>query len=273
MNSLTDDDLRARLAAADPWSEPDLGDVLAPLVARHVTSADHGVTALRGRRRPWVVAGVGAAAALALTAAGVASGAWTGDRAGGTSDGRALDDSGRPLTTADGDPVEDAWGTDTSELVDLEHPGAAAVVASLAPRDRPLPPWLTWDDVVARATSGLGADAGVASADGVRAGMVGIAAAAWQTAWFEARAAGDQAAADRALDEWAGALAATEPVWAPESWQRVQGLVQDVRAGDSEAMLRDLEIGAPDDFLDRIGVDGDPATSDLPGPDAPSVGS
>ncbi|GEA80108.1 hypothetical protein [Cellulomonas uda] len=264
---LTDDDLRARLAAADPWSAPDLDDVLAPLVARHATAdrAPAPVTRLPLRHaRRWAVAGTGTAVALALTAAGVASGAWTGEHAGGTPDG---------LLVVDGVTYRNESGTDTSEMLDLSHPDAPAVVASLAPRDEPLPAWLTWDEVAAYVLPVPVDEPSVTSADGITASLHSVAGAAWQAQWFAARAAGDDVSAARALDAWEAALEATRWAWEEESWKGRERLVADVRAGDAAAMLQDLEANGVADFVERIGADGDPATTDeLPGLDPAGAG-
>jgi len=267
--TLTDDDLRARLAAADPWPAPDLTDVLTPLVARHTRTgaaaddAADGVAPvvrlpLRHSRR-WAIAGTGVAVAFALTAAGLASGAWTGEHAAGTPDGTQV---------VDGVTYRNEDGTDTSELLDLTHPDARAVVLSLVPRDVPLPTWMTWedaaDDIVVEPVPGEPGT--VVSARGVTTMLYHQAATAWQVQWFEARAAGDDAGADRALDAWEGALRATRWAWEDASWQGVEELVAAVRGGDAAAMLYDLEADASPALLARIGADGDASTvDDLPG--------
>lgn len=259
----TDDDLRAQLAAADPWSAPDLDDVLAPLVARHAMADDRELAPvtrlpLRHARR-WAVAGTGAAVAFALTAAGLASGAWTGEHAGGTPDGTLV---------IDGVTYQNEDGTDTSEMLDLTHPDAREAVLSLVPRDVTLPTWRTWEDaaddlVIAPVPGEPGT---VVSARGVTNSLYDQAATAWQVQWFEDRAAGDDAAAAHALDEWEAALRATRWAWDEASWESVEKLIAAVRGGDAAAMLYDLEANAGAELLARIGADGDPTTvDDLPG--------
>ncbi|GEL94218.1 hypothetical protein [Cellulomonas composti] len=263
-----DDELRALLMRADPWPDPDLDDVLAPLVAREASPgapqrAPQRVVPLAGRARErWVGAGA-VVAALALSAGALASGGWTGEYATGTVDGLVRDADGNVLRTDEGLPYVNAWGTDTSPLVDLGDPGAAAIIAGLAPRDRTLPDWVTWDEIVAAVTPDPGTDPGVTSADGLRMWLLFTAADAWQVSWLEAWTAGDEAAVAVAFDGWSGALEATARSWDPESWQGRERLIEQVRGGDGAAMRYDAE--ANNHWLRRTGGVGDPRTVDESG--------
>ena len=171
-------------------------------------------------------------------------GAWTGQHAHGTPDGLARAADGSVLTADDGSVVRNADGVDTSEYLDLAHPQAPAAIASLAPRDEPLPEWTSWDELVAAAVDVATGqrEPGWASERFVVDSLNFAAASAWQVAWIEAADAGDEAAANVAFERWQRALEATRESWDWTTAEAEQVLADAARAGDVAAMVRDVDL-------------------------------
>jgi hypothetical protein len=176
-------DLVARAAPLRDEELPaDLPDALADL-AHALVISDEGTLRLRPRRRLMVLA----LATLAVPAAG--AGAWALSSHTGL--------FGAPGTTEN----------DTSEWLNPAGADFPEVAASLAPRELPLPPGISWSDEVQRVVAidrtptpppGDRAPA-LVQVTGVRAQFAFRARCAWETAWVRRREAGDLAGAGAAL--------------------------------------------------------------------------